>query len=84
MMKVIAGVHAGNKHPYLWSVSPDMAYDIYDYAIVQDKEDLSLVKIVGSGIIANDFLLPFGQVNKKVVNIVKAEDIIPPKESEKW
>lgn len=83
-MKVIAGVHAGNKRPYLWTVSPDMSYDIYDYAIVQDKDDLALVKIIGSGIIANECLFPFGQVNKKVIKIIKAYEIIPPKETEKW
>lgn len=83
-MKVIAGVHAGNKHPYLWSISPDMTYDICDYAIVQDKDDLALVKIVGSGIISDEFLLPFGQINKKVVKIVRAEEIIPPEETEMW
>ena len=83
-MKVIAGVHAGNRQAYLWKVSPDMAYDMYDYAIVQDRDDLALVKIVGSGIITNECLLPFGQANKEVVKIVRAEEIIPPKESEKW
>lgn len=83
-MKVIAGVHAGNRQAYLWEVSPDLAYDMYDYAIVQDRDDLALVKIVGSGIITNECLLPFGEVNKSVVKIIKADEIIPIEKTDRW